>query len=78
MRWFPVGLEIDLPTIKSPSLQVNAALTRVDNTIESLFGGLKERGVENCVNVIIVSDHGMATYDPNKLVHLKEVKPYQR
>ena len=52
---------------------MNAALTRVDNTIESLFAGLKERGVENCVNVIIVSDHGMATYDPTKLVHLKEV-----
>ena len=52
---------------------MNAALTRVDSTVKSLFDGLKERGVENCVNLIIVSDHGMATYDPTKLVHLKEV-----
>jgi predicted AlkP superfamily pyrophosphatase or phosphodiesterase len=38
-----------------------------------LFDGLKERGVEDCVNIIIVSDHGMATYNSSKLVHLKEV-----
>ena len=55
---------------------MNAALARVDNTVKSLFAGLKERRVEDCVNVIIVSDHGMATYDPSKLVHLKEVNMY--
>lgn len=53
---------------------MNAALSRVDKTVESLFAGLRERGVEDCVNVIIVSDHGMATYDPSKLVHLKDVR----
>ena len=52
---------------------MNAALSRVDKTMESLFAGLKQRGVEDCVNIVIVSDHGMATYDPSKLVHLKEV-----
>ena len=52
---------------------MNAALSLVDNTIKSLFGGLKERGVEDCVNVIIVSDHGMATYNSSKLVKLNSV-----
>ena len=55
-------------------MQVNAALSRVDDTIKSLFDGLRERGVEECVNVIIVSDHGMAAYDPTKLVHIKDVR----
>jgi ectonucleotide pyrophosphatase/phosphodiesterase family protein 1/3 len=52
---------------------VNTALSRVDDTMKSLFDGLKERGVEDCVNIIIVSDHGMATYNSSRLVHLKEV-----
>ena len=71
----PLGLGLvveDKPT-EMIFIQVNVALSRVDNTIKSLFDGLKERGVENCVNLIIVSDHGMATYDSTKLVHLKEV-----
>ena len=57
---------------------MNAALSRVDKTIESLYAGLKERGVEDCVNVIIISDHGMATFDPSKLVHLKDVSTCYR
>ena len=39
-------------------VQVNEALQRVDRTIESLFAGLTTRGIKDCVNVIIVSDHG--------------------
>ena len=54
-------------------LQVNEILTYLDQTVESLFAGLKERGVEECVNVIIVSDHGMTTYDPNKLAVIDSV-----
>ena len=54
-------------------VQVNAALSRVDNTMKSLFEGLKERGVEDCVNIIIVSDHGMTAYDSSKLVTLNSV-----
>ena len=52
---------------------MNSALTRVDNTVKSLFDGLKERGVEDCVNLIIVSDHGMTTYNSSKLVKLASV-----
>ena len=39
-------------------LQVNEALQRVDRTIKSLFAGLTMRGIRDCVNVIIISDHG--------------------
>ena len=55
------------------TVQVNTALYRVDKTMESLFTGLRKRGIEECVNVIITSDHGMATYNSSKLVHLLEV-----
>ena len=52
---------------------MNAALSRVDDTMKSLFNGLRKRGVEDCVNLIIVSDHGMTAYDSSKLVTLNNV-----
>ena len=52
------------------TVQVNFALGYVDNTMESLYACLKERGVDECVNAIIIVDHDIAT---NKLVHLMEV-----
>ena len=57
-------------------MQVNKALSYVDKTLESLFAGLKEKKVEDCVNIMIVSDHGMAAYNSSKLVNLKDVSTY--
>lgn len=57
-------------------MQVNKALNYVDKTIKTLFAGLKERKVEDCVNVMIISDHGMATYNSSKLVNLREVSMF--
>ena len=38
---------------------MNIALTKVDSlVIKPLVNGLKERGIYDCVNMIIVSDHG--------------------
>ena len=48
-------------------------LSYLDKTVERLFAGLKERGVEECVNVIIVSDHGMAPFDSGTVIRLKKV-----
>jgi ectonucleotide pyrophosphatase/phosphodiesterase family protein 1/3 len=83
LEWFPLP-PTPSPTTPNPQrfgiafdcllIQVNTALSRVDNIMKSLFDGLRERGVEECVNLIIVSDHGMATYNSTKLVHLKEVR----
>lgn len=40
----------------------------VDQYIRRLFDGLIDRNVWDCVNVIVVSDHGMADSPPNQLV----------
>ena len=56
---------------------MNGALSKVNNTIKSLFAGLKERGVEDCVNLIIISDHGMTAYNSSKLVKLNSVSVVQ-
>ena len=39
-------------------MQVDAALGRVDEVIEDLIVELKARDIYDCVNIIIVSDHG--------------------
>lgn len=40
--------------------EVNAAITHVDDAIGRLVQGLKQRGMLRHINIIIVSDHGMA------------------
>ena len=39
-------------------MQVNDALQRVDTVIEKFINGLKNREIYDCVNFIILSDHG--------------------
>lgn len=46
------------------SKDVAQAVAVVDTAIGRLLDGLKARGVYEQVNIIIVSDHGMATVDP--------------
>ena len=38
--------------------QVNQALVKVDEVIKEFTDGLKEKEIFDCVNFIIVSDHG--------------------
>ena len=37
---------------------VNSALVEVDRVIGILMNGLKLRNLENCVNLIVLADHG--------------------
>ncbi len=48
------------------------AVWEVDEYIERLMFGLKKRGIDNEVNVIIVSDHGMANYYPRQVTFLDD------
>lgn len=58
------------------STEVNSTLSEIDHIIQTLFSGLEERGIKDCVNVLFVSDHGMVKYDPAQLVHLDQVITY--
>jgi predicted AlkP superfamily pyrophosphatase or phosphodiesterase len=48
------------------------ALWEVDGAIDRLMSGLRERGIDKKVNVIVVSDHGMATVDVRKTTFLDD------
>jgi predicted AlkP superfamily pyrophosphatase or phosphodiesterase len=55
------------------AVETRGAVLKVDNDLGRLIDGLKARGIFAQVNLIIVSDHGMATQDPNNAIILDEL-----
>lgn len=54
------------------SEDVKQAIARVDQALNRLVEGLKARGIFDRVNLILVSDHGMARVDPRNVVVLDD------
>jgi predicted AlkP superfamily pyrophosphatase or phosphodiesterase len=54
------------------SESVKQAVAEVDKALSRLVDGLKSRGIFERVNIIIVSDHGMASIDPSHVVLLDD------
>ena len=55
------------------SEMVDNSLRNVDNGIAKLLGGLEKQGLNELTNLVIVSDHGMTTQSPQKVVILNEI-----
>ncbi|KAK3577563.1 hypothetical protein CHS0354_026532, partial [Potamilus streckersoni] len=51
---------------------IGAALERVDEAIGQLMDGLYERKLHNCVNIIIIADHGMDDVSCKRVIRLKD------
>ena len=47
-------------------------MTKVDSMLERLRSGLSANGLLDCVNVMVVSDHGMANSGPSFAVKLTD------
>jgi predicted AlkP superfamily pyrophosphatase or phosphodiesterase len=54
------------------SAGTDSAIARVDRAVGELLRGLEQRGLERRVNVIVVSDHGMAEMKPGQLIYLDD------
>jgi predicted AlkP superfamily pyrophosphatase or phosphodiesterase len=52
--------------------EVRAAVTRIDNTIGNLLAGLERRDLLDRVNLVLVSDHGMAATSPDRVITLSD------
>lgn len=52
------------------SPEVSEAVAKVDAAVGTLLAGLRERGIEDQVNIIVVSDHGMAPTSRKRLIEL--------
>jgi predicted AlkP superfamily pyrophosphatase or phosphodiesterase len=55
------------------ALETRDAVIKVDTNLGRLIDGLKARGIFEDVNLIIVSDHGMAIQDPKSTIILDEL-----
>jgi predicted AlkP superfamily pyrophosphatase or phosphodiesterase len=55
------------------STEIRVTIEAVDTMLDQLFEGLEARNLTKIVNVVIVSDHGMATTDTNRLIQLEDI-----
>ena len=55
------------------SAGVNAALGQVDTAIGLLVQGLKQRGIEDKIDLIVVADHGMAALAPERTIYIDDI-----
>lgn len=50
-----------------------STIAEVDGMLASLFSGIEARNLTEIVNVVVVSDHGMATTDTTRLIQLDDL-----
>jgi len=55
------------------SPEVRAAVLGVDSALAQLVAGLKQRGLYDKTNLVLVADHGMSAIGPERVVYLDDV-----
>jgi predicted AlkP superfamily pyrophosphatase or phosphodiesterase len=55
------------------STEIRSSISQVDDMLASLFSGLQDRNLTEIVNIVVVSDHGMATTATERLVQLDDL-----
>ena len=55
------------------STQIRQTISSVDDMLTQLFAGITMRNLSDIVNVVVVSDHGMATTSTDRLVQLDDL-----
>ena len=55
------------------STEIWDTISSVDDMLHNLFMGLDERNLTDIVNVVVVSDHGMATTSTDRLIQLDDL-----
>ncbi|KAI4735552.1 Phosphodiest-domain-containing protein [Aureobasidium sp. EXF-12298] len=55
------------------STEIRSTISSVDSMLGQLFSGLEQRNLTDVVNIVIVSDHGMATTSTSRLVQLDDI-----
>ena len=54
------------------ALETDSAIARLDSVVGAIMDGVTRLGLDATVNLIIVSDHGMAEIAPDRLVYLDD------
>ena len=53
--------------------ETDSAIARVDSAIGALIAGMDQRGLSQRVNLVIVSDHGMAEVKPDHFLYIEDL-----
>ncbi|XP_073000471.1 uncharacterized protein [Typha latifolia] len=56
--------------------EITAAVSRIDDMIGRLIGGLEKRGIFEDVSIILLGDHGMVGTCDKKLIFLDDLSPW--
>jgi predicted AlkP superfamily pyrophosphatase or phosphodiesterase len=54
------------------AIETDSAIARLDSAVSAVMDGITRLGLERTVDLIIVSDHGMAEIRPNRVVYLDD------
>lgn len=55
------------------STEIRKTIRNVDTMLHDIFVGLQQRNLTNVVNIVVVSDHGMATTSTDRLIQLDDL-----
>ena len=55
------------------STEIRETISKVDTMLHDLFEGLQNRNLSNIVNIVVVSDHGMATTSTDRLIQFDDL-----
>lgn len=55
------------------STEIRQTINDADTMVGDILRGLEERNLTDIVNVVVVSDHGMATTDTSRLIQLEDL-----
>lgn len=55
------------------STETDAAIARVDAMLHELLAGLEARNLTDIINIVVVSDHGMASTSRDRLIYLDDL-----
>lgn len=58
------------------STEIRNTISEADNMIASIMTGLERRNLTEVVNIVVVSDHGMATTSTERLIQLDDLIDY--
>lgn len=79
-QWRPQLLAAYVPDVDADghrygpnSTEIRSTIEAVDTMMDKIFQGLEERNLTDIVNVVVVSDHGMATTDRARLLQLEDL-----
>ncbi|KAL9047305.1 MAG: hypothetical protein Q9206_006840, partial [Seirophora lacunosa] len=66
-------VDADGHTYGPNSTEIRKTIKQVDSMLYNLFSGLDRRNLTSIVNIVVVSDHGMATTSTDRLIQLDDL-----